>query len=161
MAVKAGRFGPGDYHHYSWRFGPSEEERMKMPGPLPARLERPEFHRRPERLPTVEKALRGPAGRRWLAGRAARMQAIDDMRPRESRVLRRRERSFDTSCPATDQLKGCIPQMNATGTFERRSGSLPDLRRETVLPGELYQAERPRGQVPFMPSFHPSRFPAL
>ena len=46
MAVKAGRFGPGDYHHYSWRFGPSEDERPKMPGPLPARLERPEFHRR-------------------------------------------------------------------------------------------------------------------
>ena len=154
---RGGRFGPSPYGAFNHLRSDDQSSPSMKARHVPEHLVG-----RPARIPAHEMSLqRRKSGRRWLGARMVRMQAMDDMRPRESRVQKRRERAFDAGSSAAEEMKGYIPQLNASGTFEMRCRSLPDLRDETALPEPLYQAERPHGQVPFMPSFHQSRFPNL
>ena len=111
MAVNAGRFGPSPYRHFNAvnRSDPTPARRALRP--IPDHLVG-----RPARIPSDELSLqRRKSGRRWLGARMVRMQAMEDMRPRESRVQKRREQNFDARSPAVDEMKGYIPQLNASG----------------------------------------------
>jgi hypothetical protein len=108
MAFRTGRFSPAPYQYFN--ANRAREETPPKARPVPDHL-----LGSPARVPSHEKALHRRPGRRWLTGRMVRMQAVDDMRPRESRVRKRREQEFDARCPDTDLMKGCIPQLNASG----------------------------------------------
>jgi len=110
MAVRSGRFSPSPYEHFN-------ALRAREGTPPKARPVPDHLLGSPARIPSHEKALHTRrSGRRWLTGRMVRMQAMEDMRPRESRVRKRREQDFDARCPDSDQMKGCIPQLNASGS---------------------------------------------